>query len=212
MKIGGRATAISIKTLNGENTFQSHAVDGLQVFSTSAKFKKVWLSHSTTYTQNQLPVDTNEVATPKKLEKWKYLEAILGEISEKDDIKLDLLIGANCVKALESIKIISSKAQGPYAYKTMLGWCVVGPVGVNKAYLNEMKCNNIYVHEANSIKRANHHFALKGPVRETGIATMLRKMYETEFTEPQLQPSTSSSKFKEFSFNDGAEGLRSKTY
>ena len=84
----------------------------------------------------------------------------------------------------------------------MLGWCVVGPMGVNKAYLKEMKCNNIYVHDATSIKRANHHFALKGPVRETDIATMLRRMYEADFTEPQLQPSTSSSKFKEFSFND----------
>ena len=65
-----------------------------------------------------------------------------------------------------------------------------------------MKCNNIYVHEANSVKRANHHFALKGPLRETDIATKFRRMYETDFTEPQLQPSTSSSKFKEFSFND----------
>ena len=31
---------------------------------------------------------------------------------------------------------------------------------------------------------------------------MLQRMYKTEFTEPQLQPSTSSSKFKEFPFND----------
>ena len=84
----------------------------------------------------------------------------------------------------------------------MLGWCVVGPTGVNKAYLKEMKCNNIYVHEGNSIKRANHHFALKGPVRETDIATMLRKIYETYFTESHLQPSTSSSKFKGLYFNN----------
>ena len=115
---------------------------------------------------------------------------------------MDLLIGANCVKALEPIKVIPSEAQGPYAYKTVLGCCVVGPMGVNKAYLKEMKCNNIYVHEVNSIKRANHHFALKGAVKETDIATMLRRMYEAGFTKPQLQPSTSSSKFKEFSFND----------
>ena len=27
LKIGGRATSISIKTLNGENTFQLHTVD-----------------------------------------------------------------------------------------------------------------------------------------------------------------------------------------
>ena len=154
LKIGGRATSISIKTLNGENTFQSHAVDGLQVCSSNAKSKKIWLNLPTTYTQNQLPVDTNEVATLKKLEKWKYLEPILGEISDNDDPQVDLLIGANCVKALEPIKVISSEVQGPYAYKTVLGGCVVGPMGMNKAYLKEMKCNNIYVCEANSVKKS----------------------------------------------------------
>ena len=118
------------------------------------------------------------------------MKPILGEISENDNIQVDLLIGANCVKASEPIKVISSEAQGPYTYKTVLGWCVVGPMGVNKANLKEMKCNNIYVYEANSVKRANHHFSLKGPVRETDIATMFRRMYGTDFTEPQLQPST----------------------
>ena len=108
-----------------------------------------------------------------KLEIWKYLEPILGE---KDDIQVDLLTGANCVKALEPIKVISSEVHGPYAYKTVLGWCVVGTMGVNKANLKEVKCNNIYVHEANPVKRANHHFALKGPVREVDIATMLQRI------------------------------------
>ena len=65
LKIGGRATSISIKTLNGENTFQSHAVHGQQVCNSNTKSKKIWVNLPTTYTQNQLPVDTNEVATPK---------------------------------------------------------------------------------------------------------------------------------------------------
>ena len=182
-------------------SFQSRAVDGLQVCNSNTKSKKIWPNLPTTYTQNQLPVDTNEVGTPMKLEIWKYLEPILGE---KDDIEVDLLTGANCVKALEPIKVISSEVHDPYAYKTVLGLCVVGPMSVNKANLKEVKCNNIYVHEANPVKRANHHFALKGPVREVDIATMLQRMYETNFTEPQLQPSTSCSRFKEFSFNDAS--------
>ena len=37
LKIGGRVTSISIKTLNGENIFQSHVNDGLQVYSSYAK-------------------------------------------------------------------------------------------------------------------------------------------------------------------------------
>ena len=93
----------------------------LQVFNSNTKSKKIWLNLPTTYTQNQLPIDANKVATPKKLEKWKYLESILGEISEMDDIQVDLLIDANCVKALKPIKVILSKVQGPYAYKTVLG-------------------------------------------------------------------------------------------
>ena len=193
LKIGGGATSISIKTLNGENTFQSHAVDVRQVCNSNTKSKKIWLNLPTRYTQNQLPADTNEVATTKKLKKWKYLGRMLGEISESDHIQVDFLTDANCAKELEPIKVISNKAQGPYAYKIVLGWCPVGPMGVNKANLKEMKFNNIYVHEANSVKRANHHFALKGPVREADIATIIQRMYETDFTEHQLQPSTSSS-------------------
>ena len=138
LKIGGRATSISIKTLNGENTFQSHVVDSLQVCSAITKSKEICLNLPATCTKNLLPADTNEAATPKKLEKWKYLEPILSGVSEKDDIKVDLLISANCVKALELIKVISSEVQGPYAYKTVLGWCIVGPMGVNKAYLKDV--------------------------------------------------------------------------
>ena len=138
LKTGGRATSISIKTLNGENTFQSHVVDSLQVCSAITKSKKICLNLPATCTKNLLPADTNEAATPKKLEKWKYLEPILSGVSEKDDIKVDLLISANCVKALELIKVISSEVQGPYAYKTVLGWCIVGPMGVNKAYLKDV--------------------------------------------------------------------------
>ena len=138
LKIGGRPASISIKTINGENTFQLHVFDGLQVCSATTKSKKIWLNPPATYTKSQLPADTNEAATPKKLEKCKYLKPILDGISEKDDIQADLLISANCVKALELIKVISSEAQGPYAYKTVLGWCVVGPMGVNKAYLKDV--------------------------------------------------------------------------
>ena len=53
--------------------------------------------------------------------------------------------------------------------------CLDGALlGVNKPYLKEMKCNNNIIHEANLVKRANPHFLLKGSVRETDIATMLR--------------------------------------
>ena len=75
-----------------------------------------------------LPVEKEEVATPEKVSKWKYLDSVKSEITQTDDIEIGMLIGANCMKALEPLKIIPSKDGGPYAYQTKLGWCIVGPI------------------------------------------------------------------------------------
>ena len=34
------------------------------------------------------------------------------------------------MKALETTRILQSQDGGPYAYKTRLGWCVVGPINI----------------------------------------------------------------------------------
>ena len=65
---------------------------------------------------------------PVTVKEWKHLRSISNEIVQKDDVQVGLLIGANCMKALEPTKIIHSEGGGPYAYKTRLGWCVVGPI------------------------------------------------------------------------------------
>ena len=33
-----------------------------------------------------------------------------------------------CVKAVELSELIASKNRGPYALRTILGWCIVGPM------------------------------------------------------------------------------------
>ena len=42
--------------------------------------------------------------------------------------EVSLIIGANCVRALEPREVISSQNGGPYAFKRLLGWCIVGPM------------------------------------------------------------------------------------
>ena len=43
-----------------------------------------------------------------------------------DNIEVGMLIGANCMKALEPMEIISSRNGELYAYRINLGWCIVG--------------------------------------------------------------------------------------
>ena len=80
-----------------------------------------------TYSKDDLQVDSSEIATADKISIWKYLASIVDEISQdENDVNVELLIGANCAKALEPIEVIPSKGDGPYAMRTVLGWCVVG--------------------------------------------------------------------------------------
>ena len=63
-----------------------------------------------------MSVDKKEVATPDKIEEWDYLKTIASEFAETDDVKVDLLICANRMNALEPLKVIASNNGGPYAY------------------------------------------------------------------------------------------------
>ena len=72
-----------------------------------------------------MPVDKKEVATPEKIEEWGYQKIISSEITQTDDVEVGLLIGGNCMKALEPLKVITSNNGGSYAYQTFLGWCIV---------------------------------------------------------------------------------------
>ena len=69
------------------------------------------------------------------------------------------MIGANGAKALEPIDIIPSQNDGPYAFKTKLGWCTVGPV--NGANRKETYCNRIGVKQPDANEAGKHFFQAK---------------------------------------------------
>ena len=85
-----------------------------------------------------------------------------------------MLIGANCMKALELVKKIARQDGGLYAYKTKLGWCIVGPI-VSTKNKEALSCNRIAVKDAITGKLLSHHF-----VKDPG--------YKTRANEVQLWP------------------------
>ena len=135
-----------------------------------------------TYTKEDLPVDDEDVATPEKIRKWKYLERIAGEITQGQCISIGLLIGGNCSKALEPLEVIPSEQGGPYAFKTLLGWCIVGTIG-ETTFDTAVTCNRISVQDKVSKNVASHYFARETEVRDIGIEQMLKKIYTAEFND-----------------------------
>ena len=130
-------------------------------------------------------MEREDIATPNKIKKWDYLKFISREITQQDDIEIGMLIGANCIKALEPLEIISSRNDGPYAQRTKLGWCIVGPI-INKSSNKSVKCNHIAVKDVISGKVASHHFKIDRS--EIVVKEMFERMFHNDFSEvKQLQ-------------------------
>ena len=142
----GQKTTLYLKTLNGDRSEPTTAIDGLQVGG--SKDGNTWIKLPRIYTRKHLPVDKKEVATPEKIEEWGYLKTISSEITQTDDVEVGLLVGANCMKALEPLKMIVRNNEGPYAYQTRLGWCIVEPIS-NMVDKDSICCHRIALQDTN---------------------------------------------------------------
>ena len=161
MKILGKKdhkASVSVKTLTGEETYTSFAVDRLQVSRTQG-LDAEWINIPKTCTKDDLPVDSSEIAT-QEIKKWKYLQDIAEEISRSDGANVELLIGANCTRALDPVQVIASRDGGPYATTTVLRRCIVGPIACINSRNGSVTCNRIAVQQVNSNKIADHYFAV----------------------------------------------------
>ena len=70
---------------------------------------------------------------------------------------------------MEPNKIISSKDGGPYAFRTLLGWCIVGTVQKDTKGESSMSCHRISVYEAATKKLANHHYQIPLPLKNRDV-------------------------------------------
>ena len=97
------------------------ASEGLRACS-QLDLNQVWIGLPKTYTKEDLPVDSWEVKTAQKPKKWKHLSCAADEVIKNHrNINVELPGGANCTRALEPIKVILSRYDGPYVMKTVLG-------------------------------------------------------------------------------------------
>ena len=115
MNLKAKGTTITVNTLNGEATENSKIIEGLEVSNSSDhgnEFLK-WLRLPESYTKKDIPVGKDGIIKPDQLSQWKYVGGIKGELCDKKDIKISLLTGANCDRALEPEVVIPTKDVSP---------------------------------------------------------------------------------------------------
>ena len=98
------------------------------------------------------------------------------------------MIGRNFSSALEPVQVITSSDGGPYAIKTVLGWCIVGSIACVNPRNGSLTCNRKAAREAGSHKFADHDFAVEEQTKPNEeIPAILKGIYEGEFTEQQIK-------------------------
>ena len=178
--IQGIQTSLSLKTLHGERTEKCIAVDKLIVTSIQHNYS---MQLPRVYSQKTIPVDINDIPSPEKLKRWKYLEPIFNQLnSPPDGTKVSLLIGGNCPKALEPMQVIQSQDGGPYAFRSRLGWCISGPMD---GLCYSKKCNAAAVQNEDYNGCSTRLFPSPDVLRETAMKEMLLAMYKHDFNDLQ---------------------------
>ena len=102
LKVSGIQTSVTIKTLNGDYKHSTIAVDSLEVTNVDEE-KGEWMKLPRVFSQDHLPAESNEIATGDNIQKWEYLHKIISKMKNFDGLDVQLLIGANCLKALERL-------------------------------------------------------------------------------------------------------------
>ena len=120
------------------------------------------------YLRNEIPVDPSEVATPRKLKKWGYLDCVGSKIASDDVVSINVLIGASFTKALEPTDFIASKNEDPYALDPyVLGWCVVRHIENSCKEDDVISCKRITIQDAKTKQISSHHFEIQKEMKDT---------------------------------------------
>ena len=144
----GHETTLKLRTMNGETSTTCMAVNNLIVSSYTGE-NPVQLPRC--FSRDYIPVDHSQIPRPEILSKFHHLhEATSNMPPYLPDISIGLLIGNNCVKALQPHKVIPSSGKGPFAVMYLHGWTINGPLHLQHSesgILEVTDCNRINVHE-----------------------------------------------------------------
>ena len=194
--IEGVSTSLNLCTMRGREVVPVSRVDGLVVERPDRRAK---VDLPKAYARDSIPSRKDQIPTPEIADKWPHLKKIREKISPlNESLNVGVLIGSNCPKAIKPREIVAGRSEDPYAVRTLLGWCIVGPANPPDTQTDEenlVTCNRIVAKEiARDDDDKGIDFVLSEPTKELINATAIVKMFEQDFTEHKGTPTKSLSK------------------
>jgi len=125
--VQGHQTQLLLSTMHGRDTaIPSEKVNGLLV----QDFKcEVTIPLPNTFLAQTIPARREQIPKPETALNWSHMKKIADQLMPyRDDVKVGLLIGSNCTRAIVPREVIPGSHDDPYALRTDLGWGIVGRV------------------------------------------------------------------------------------
>ena len=98
LKVEGKSITVIVKTLNEDCKHSSLAVNDFEVGSIEEKQADL-VALPRIFSQSDLPVASDETSTLENIQQGKYFHRIIPEMKMDRNLDVNLLIGANCLKA-----------------------------------------------------------------------------------------------------------------
>ena len=165
--------------LNGEEVCRTKVVEGLQVCGIE---QRKWMNLPKTFSRQDFSVsDQKNPITKEIIQHWPHLHPIrdhLLRVGDDHSKRVGILIGANCPKAIQPLKVIPSPVEsGPYAFETNLGWCIAGPLSnIDSTYTSCFRVS----FDLKSDRKPNHLFVKQQQIYDNSIEKMIRNVYGEE--------------------------------
>ena len=179
--------SISIETVVGADVSQGLYVEGLKVKGVAPftqHYEEIEIELPSTFLRPFLAMGEDDVATPTNIKNWDYLDKIKHMIPEYDaSVPFGLMIGGNCPLANEPWEFVHSQGKGPYAKRTPLGWCVIGPIS-SEGRIRSMKSNFTKMvspcRDVSNNKIPAHYFHFQSSIYGSITSQLLQDMYLRE--------------------------------
>jgi len=128
LEIQGRANALSLETLSGEER-QSTTVVDLEVVGSSSRWSQAILLEEV-FVRRELPKSlSSAMATGEDIRRWQHFRGIEVTKGRNERGPVDILIGVDAPDALRPLEVRAGGDGEPFAVRTRLGWTIQGPTG-----------------------------------------------------------------------------------
>ena len=197
LDVSGPETNLLLSTMHAtDELIKSRKVGGLIV----QDFKRqVTLHLPKAFSREIIPAKRSHIPRPESALQWPHLEKIAAQIAPyQNDVDIGILIGSDCPRAIMPREIIPGEDDSPYAFRSDLGWGIIGrvsqPLSGEDGDEDEIGVSHrIYTIEAcepldpqadpEGLNKRSCNFSVKTNVKEVINPFQVMKMFEMDFSE-----------------------------